>query len=625
MNKKGDFLYHAGCFVALLYVCSLCIPARLIYATSLTSITENLDTVCQYEKYEATFTVDRSYTNPFDINEVDLYATLTRPDLTTVQVPAFYYRYYQVSGSNPETYANPGPEQWKFRFAPSQSGTYTYTVTVIDRDGTQTIYTNGNFTCTPGTGKGFIRIHPQDKLTFVYDDGTPRINIGHNVAWANEGWAGATGYGHYFEEMSRAGENWVRIWMCPWSGDGGLILEWRNHAYFNGVGRLSLQTAQRWDTVIELAEQYGLAVQPTFQYHGQFSTRVNPNWNENPYNKIYAADGGFLADPHEFFTNAEALRLTKNKYRYIIARWGYSRAIFAWELWNEVQYTGSDDHNWWTPGYVDAVTAWHDEMARYIKGIDAHAHPVTTSDYYQLSTPLYELDSIDIVQKHFYDSPTIDGMKKMIGSLMERFPKPVLVGEFGNLTREATQNRLLMRNGNWAGFMLGQSAHQWWWDEIDPYGWYEDFQALTIFTQDTDVSGMSLLARAVPGQESIIAEPLMEGFMDDPNEGLHCFQMNDHFTGMAYLSVYLHAPWSDRKSNPYFHVDMPADGDFILHVRNVSGNPNNIIEIPVDRNPVYRQTQASGAQDYEISVPISAGPHSYCAGSKPGAGLDRNP
>lgn len=587
----------------------LFISVCLTYATTLTSITENADSISQYEKCEVTFTLSRTYINPFEPDEVEINAILICPDLSILEVPAFYYRLYQVSGSNPETYSNPGPEQWKFRFAPSQPGAYTYTITVIDIDGTQTVYTGGNFTCVSGDGRGSIRINPEDNLTFVYDNGSPRINIGHNVGWANNGWAGADGYAHYFSEMSDVGENWVRIWMCPWSGDGGLILEWTDHAYFSSIGHLSMQTAQRLDTVIQQAEQNGITIQLTLQYHGSFSTRVNPNWDSNPYNIINPSYGGFLTNPEEFFTNSRARYLTKNKYRYIIARWGYSSAIFAWELWNEVQFTGSDDRNWWTSGYIDEVVAWHDEMATYIKSIDPHEHPVTTSDYYQLSTPLYELDSIDIVQEHFYESPTIDVAKKMIRPLMERFQKPVIAGEFGNISNQPDQDRLLIRNGSWAGLMNGQSAHAWWWDMIDPWGWYEDFKPLSIFAQGENLCNMNELSRAVPGNESILAEPLMEGFNDVPVEGLHCYQTDDRFSGMAWLSAYLHAPWNPRKSNPYFHVELPEDGQLILYVQKVSAASGSMLQITIDGSPVYNQSQPSGGENYQISVPITAGPH----------------
>lgn len=587
--------------------------ASISYGTTLVSISENSNIITQYEKYEATFTLSRNYANPFDTSQVEINAVLTCPDLSVLQVPAFYYRLYQVSGSNPETYSNPGPAQWKFRFAPEQIGIYTYTITIVDIDGTQTVYSGGDFTCVPGSGRGFIRINPKDNLTFVYDNGSPRINIGHNVSWANEGRSGAAAYAHYFSRMNEAGENWVRIWMCPYSGDGGTILEWRNHPYFSGVGQLSMQIAQRLDTMVEQARQNGIAIQLTFQYHGQFSTRVDSNWDGNPYNIVHSADGGFLSNPEDFFTNAQAIQLTKDKYRYIIARWGYSPAIFAWELWNEVQFTGSDAQNWWTAGYVDKVAAWHDEMAIYIKSIDPHRHPVTTSSYYQLSTPLYELDSIDIVQEHFYENPTIEAIPTMIRPLMERFQKPVLVGEYGmndgNGTNMPWQERELIHNGSWAGLMNGQSAHAWRWDRIDLWNWYEEFQALSVFAQGENLAGLDNLPRAVPGNESILAQPLMDGFNDVPVEGLHCYQSDDRFTGMGWLSVYLHASWNPRKSNPYFHVEMPENGQFIVHVSKVSNTAGGKLQITLDGSSIYHQSQPSGGENYQIAVPITAGPH----------------
>ncbi len=576
-------------------------------AVVLTAFSQNADTIEQYKKYEAVFTLDTSYSNPFDADIVEIWAEMTCPDSTALYVPAFYYRQYQVIGSNPETYSNPGPEQWRFRFSPIQVGPHTYSIYLKDASGIQLLYTGGHFVCVPGQDKGFIRIHT-DGRTFRYDNGQPRIHIGRNIAWTGSGWAGLAGFQHYFEQMNSVGENWARIWMCPWSGDGGLILEWRGHPYFGGVGRLSLQTAQRLDSVIETAEQNGIAVQLTLQYHGAFSTRVNPNWNENPYNQIYASEGGFLSAPEQFFTHPQAIRLTKNKYRYIVARWGYSPAIFAWELWNEVQYTGSDARNWWTAAYREEVRQWHQQMAAYIKSIDPHRHPVTTSDYYQLSSSLYELNEIDIVQEHFYESPTIDTARKMIPALWERFHKPVLVGEFGNISENMDDDRLLIRNGIWAGFFLGQSAHPWWWDRIDPYGWSEDFLPLSLFAQGEDLAALAPLPRAVGGHEVIAAEPLMDGFEDVPIEGLHCYQRDDGFTGQAFLSVYLHAPWSSKKSNPYFHVDMPEAGQLVLFVKSVSGAGASV-QITIDGNIVYSQPQPAGGSHYQISVPISAGSH----------------
>lgn len=601
-KKKSPLLQGLteGCLFLILF-------SSEMYAAVLTSFSENASTIGLYKKYEAVFTLDISYSNPFDTDIVEIWAEMTCPDATIVSVPAFYFRQYQESGSNPETYSNPGPEQWRFRFSPTQVGPHSYSILLKDASGTQTLYTGGSFTCIWAEGNGFIRIH-SDHRTFRYDNGLPRIHIGHNVAWTGSGWAGAAGFEHYFEQMSAVGENWARIWMCPWSGDGGLILEWRGHPYFGGPGRLSMEVAQRLDRIVEAAEEKGIAIQLTLQYHGAFSTRVNPNWDQNPYNLIYASEGGFLAAPEEFFTHPEAIRLTKNKYRYIVARWGYSPAIFAWELWNEVQYTGSETRHWWTADYRQEVRQWHQQMAAYIKSIDVHRHPVTTSDYYQLSSALYELEELDIVQEHFYESPTIDVARKMLPALFERFGKPVMAGEFGNISGNMEDDRLLIRNGIWAGFFLGQSAHPWWWDRIDPYGWSEDFLPLCLFAQGQDLASLTPLPRAVEGNKIIAAEPLMEGFDDVPTEGLHCDQTENGFTGQAFLSTYLHAPWSPKKSNPYFHLHMPEVGQFILFVQNVSV-AGALIQILIDGNSVYSQSQPAGGSSYQISVPISSGSH----------------
>ena len=79
---------------------------------------------------------------------------------------------------------------------------------------------------------------------------------------------------------------------------------------FPGAGKLSMQTALRLDRYVEIAEQNDIAIQLTLQHHGQFSTTVNPDWNDNPYN---IAAGGFLSNPAEFFTDAECPKVNQKQ------------------------------------------------------------------------------------------------------------------------------------------------------------------------------------------------------------------------------------------------------------------------------------------------------------------------
>ena len=93
-------------------------------ATTISGISQNSSTIGRYTKYELTFTLSRTYTNPFDPCEVDVTVTFHQPDGTDVNIPGFYYKAYTASGSNPETYPDSGAGaiSWKARFAPSQLG-----------------------------------------------------------------------------------------------------------------------------------------------------------------------------------------------------------------------------------------------------------------------------------------------------------------------------------------------------------------------------------------------------------------------------------------------------------------------------------------------------------------------
>jgi len=102
------------------------------------------------------------------------------------------------------------------------------------------------------------------------------------------------------------------------------------------IGSLSLDVARRWDATVAAAGEHGVYLQIALQHDGQYSSRTNPNWPENPWNK---SRGGWLQSPEDFFTDPRAIALTKAKYRYIVARWGYSPYILAWELFNEVEWT----------------------------------------------------------------------------------------------------------------------------------------------------------------------------------------------------------------------------------------------------------------------------------------------
>ncbi|MBN1819037.1 MAG: DUF5060 domain-containing protein, partial [Sedimentisphaerales bacterium] len=593
--------------------CSVSAESVAIY-----NLGQSSDVVGQYEKFEITLEATQTYENPFDLDLIEMTVIFHQPDGSNTTVPCFFYREYEVSGSNPEEYIHPGPPLWKARFAPELIGDYSFSISVTDSAGSVLLSPAGTFRCVPSDSRGKIGFDVRDVTRLAYQEGSPRINIGHNVCWLT---GGIATWQEYFDAMNAAGENWTRIWMCPFGGQGGVILEYpENHSsgYFDGPGRLSMQIAQRLDRIIELAEQNGIAIQLVLQYHGAFSSTVDSNWSSNPYNE---ATGGFLTDPAQFFTDTEARRMTRNKYRYIIARWGYSPAILAWELWNEVQFTDGWKTN------PSAVVTWHQEMADFIHGTDPFDHLVTTSSDTSGFENIWTIPTIDLVQLHHYHGSVIPAFVDAAERL-SRYGKPVLMGEFGagsvgNVNpaevhpeelpepyRSQIYDALVLHNGIWAAFHANSSGHLWWWDSyIHKLDLYNHFLPLAIYAagEDPAAHGLTTAPQVIQGEQSVRATPGLTDFWAVSAQTEFILTGND-FPGVENLSQWLHGQWkSDYRSNPSFQLTMNTPGFLVIHVVKVSDYGSNSLRIRIDGDQVFSSTYTNGSSNFQIRVPLSAG------------------
>jgi len=75
-----------------------------------------------YEKFELHVDLKASYTNPFDPDQIDLWAEFTSPSGKPWRVCGFY---------NPSSWSS----LWMVRFAPTETGTWNYVVKVKDSNG----------------------------------------------------------------------------------------------------------------------------------------------------------------------------------------------------------------------------------------------------------------------------------------------------------------------------------------------------------------------------------------------------------------------------------------------------------------------------------------------------------
>lgn len=264
-----------------------------------------------------------------------------------------------------------------------------------------------------------IKIDPVDPRRFALSSGERFVPLGANLAWPDG--SAARFYRRAFDAFSRNGLNWTRVWMSHW---GGLNLDWLPQR--RGLSRrgfeLDLRVAESWDEIFEAAEEKGIYFQMVLQHHGQYSSEVNSNWKDNPWN---VANGGFLKTPVEFFTSPEAIQLTMHKYRYIVARWGYSPALMCWELFNEVHWTDAMRGENKNEG---AVARWHSLLAGYLRSLDRHGHLVTTSTE-DFNSPVYA--DMDYFQPHLYPANLLAGARKFQAE-PDRLTKPVFYGEMGD-------------------------------------------------------------------------------------------------------------------------------------------------------------------------------------------------
>ena len=459
-----------------------------------------------YEKFEVTFDLPDRYTNPFDPDEVMVTAIIETPNGKTVTIDGFntrdFYRTVQPTGE--ETIPQ-GPPHWKIRYAPLLSGTHRYTLHVRDTRGTAT-WGPGVFTARPPVLPGYVRVSRADPRYFEFDNGDSFFPIGHNIRspsderfntsfpWVKRWVEGTTAYSRYFSAMRENGENMAEIWMAAWS----LGLEWSPQwAGYHGIGQYNLMHAWELDRVIEEADRNGIYLNLVIHNHGKFSGFMDSEWETNPFNKKI---GGYLNLPEDYFTDSRARKSFRNLMRYTIARWGYSTRIFAWELWSELNLTGTSRAFYNTPDCLN----WHRFATTAIGELDPNAHLITThycSDFNSQNLEINALPGLTHASVDAYhNQPRVLQIVNLIqGTAQCNNPcnKPVMITEFGGAS--SAQGLVHLENSLHAALWASTSVPIagtplfWWWGLIEEENFYPEFLAVSRFMKGEDRRDKTLL------------------------------------------------------------------------------------------------------------------------------------
>lgn len=456
-----------------------------------------------------------------------------------------------------------------------------------------------------------VHVDPRQTTGFARADGRAFLPIGANVAWAQS--PDVVGYyRETFAAFAAANLNWMRVWMAHW---GRTNLDWVNAEDGAAIppGGIDPTVAARWDALLAAAEEHGVYVQLVLQHHGQFSTTVNPNWADHPWNA--ARPGGFLKSPSDFFTDPTARLLTALKYRYIVARWGWSPALFAWELFNEVHWVDAlkIDRN------EAAVARWHDDMAKFIRSVDVYAHPITTSTE-DLRSPIYA--SMDFLQPHLYSAQLISAARTLAPRLADD-TRPVFYGEFGDdhlrVSPEVKRSGLIEPPAVWASLMgAGQSPAQIWEGgklrdagRLSEIGAVHRFVALSGWTRYHDlrpfpaaIEGEPRVPLTLAGTQHWQRRPAKEFTL--PLDGREPLELGD------WPAVFVTAASEAKDGFPSrgtFHVDLPKETTLRFTISGVA-EKGGALRVLVD-GQAAAEAAWTPADTFPatLTVPLRAGAH----------------
>jgi Domain of unknown function (DUF5060)/Cellulase (glycosyl hydrolase family 5) len=532
----------------------------------------------QYGRYpmaETVFHLKQVSGNPFDATENDVEVTFKEANGSSVTVPAFY----------------DGGDTWKARYSPLYPGTLR--ATGITRNG-QSVSLSASgaapaqFTVGGKKNPGMVRINGLFRTQFQFESGVPYYPIGIDAAWRQ---SAEIDVPDVFRKMADSGMNWSRVWMCHWDGKN---LEWPSAP--EGIGHYNLAAARRWDSIIEAAERTGIHFQLTLQHHGQVSTTTDPNWLENPFN---VRNGGFLNKPEEFFTSERARSLVKSKLHYCIARYGWSPAIMAWELFNEVEGTDAAHSR-----QFESIARWHKEMADYLRAHDPYHHLITTSSDMQMPG-LYA--AVDYYQPHSY-SPDAPAAIEAIDP--EALGKPAFFGEIGP-PGNPKSDLLFLQKMLWASVMSDNSgaAEYWFWDRFTLQDLSKPFASVTHFIKS---SGMEHQYKAKARSVAVkCAEPGQLAFGPGGNWAT---AKQTHFVidaagrvpGIGAMPAYFQGK-SHRDMFPdlQFDVNCERDAKFTIVPGSISRG-GALLRILVDGKELSSRNYPAGDPDKQILPPVSA-------------------
>jgi hypothetical protein len=413
-------------------------------------------TVALYEKLEMYIDLEASFTNPYDPDQIDLWTDFTSPSGKAWRIGGFY---------NPSS----ATSLWMVRFAPTEVGNWRYVVKVKDAKGVAESK-NGSFAVTPSARHGFVSIAPNQRY-LRYSDGSSFYGVG---LWYNDQYhfshrGNITPAG--LDELKKSGANFISFLISPLETTG------------TGLGRYDQDICARLDNVFRMCEERDIHIGMNIWFHNYLSQTIwgteHAWYRSNPYRAITSAV--------DFFKSEEAWNYQTKLHRYIIARWGYSRALFLWDLVGEIDGTDA-----WQKGDRAAAEQWcrkthqffreHDPYHRSTAGTQSGA----VGQWWPGGYRTFDLAAAEIYEAQGWPMPSrgklgsqdqnpLQMSYKNYAGLIEKlwtgFGKPALIAECGwdhsYYEPGMPGYSAMYHNALWVSLANGLCATPFWWAYMD--------------------------------------------------------------------------------------------------------------------------------------------------------------
>jgi hypothetical protein len=364
--------------------------------------------------------------NPYNRKDLLVTADLKGPSGRLYTAQGFYYEEFRKDLARNKWIRDTTSYDQRLRFSLAEPGHYSVTINVQTKVH-PSISVSFELDVTGSANPGYLQIGKNGKHLSFSGTGESFFGVGQAIPWTTwEEWAKAdlASSPDKFEDLhialralDTAQGNFTRFVAAPWF----MQLEWE------ALGNYRDKMGQAWefDRIVEFCEEkeiyflFCALMQSPLVSRSDDKEYILPKirWETYCYNDNdktpteKAAEPAIgIDEPIEFFSNVRAIEHTKDYFRYLIARYGYSTALAGWQLVSEVDETvdyRDGEENGATIDHSSNrthVRNWTKTMSSYMKSDlqDPHLISIAIIKGKGYSKTFWDPDLFDIPEISFF-------------------------------------------------------------------------------------------------------------------------------------------------------------------------------------------------------------------------------